>query len=208
MNSLNHDLELLEGTEGLLAGIDEVGRGCLFGEVVTACVIMPLDDPIEGIRDSKKLSPKKREKLYDEILEKALAVGIGRVDVETIEEINIRQATRLAMKIAIENCRENLGEVDVLVTYLIDAESVDLDVRQISIKHGDDLSYSIGCASIVAKVFRDRLCVEWDEKYPGYDIWKNKGYGTQFHREALRNLGPTPLHRMSFLGKILNKDVK
>ncbi|MCD1147083.1 ribonuclease HII [Peptoniphilus sp. KCTC 25270] len=208
MNSLNHDLELLEGTEGLLAGIDEVGRGCLFGEVVTACVIMPLDDPIEGIRDSKKLSPKKREKLYDEILEKALAVGIGRVDVETIEEINIRQATRLAMKIAIENCRENLGEVDVPVTYLIDAESVDLDVRQISIKHGDDLSYSIGCASIVAKVFRDRLCVEWDEKYPGYDIWKNKGYGTQFHREALRNLGPTPLHRMSFLGKILNKDVK
>ena len=202
MESIEFDKELLK-TGKYIAGIDEVGRGCLFGDVVSACVIMPLNDPIEGIKDSKKISEKKREIYYNLILDKAIAIGIGQMSSKKIDEINIRQATRMAMKEAILNLK-NSNKIHIVADlYLIDAETVDLDINQKSIIHGDNISYSIACASIVAKVFRDRLCLEWDKKYPQYGLAKNKGYGTKSHREAILKYGASNLHRQSFLRKII-----
>lgn len=177
-----------------IAGIDEVGRGCLFGDVVAAAVILPHRLVLEGVDDSKKLSEKKREKLYDIIMSKALAVGIGHADAETIDRINIKQATRLAMKQAVE--RLPLAP-DFL---LIDAERIDVEIPQASLIKGDATSQSIAAASIVAKVTRDRLCKgEWDALYPEYGIGTHKGYATKFHREQIQALGPTPMHRKSFM---------
>lgn len=202
MNNFIFDKEFAKD-KYIIAGIDEVGRGCLFGDVVSACVIMPLDKPIEGIKDSKKLSEKKRKALYTEILNNAIAIGIGRVDAKTIDEINIKQASRLAMKRAVENTKSKDMKLTKADLYLIDAENIDLDIKQESIVHGDDTSYSIACASIVAKVYRDKLCLDWEQKYPGYYISKNKGYGTKAHRDAILMNGATLLHRNSFLKKIL-----
>lgn len=188
-----------------IACIDEVGRGCLSGDVVACAIIMERESIIEGVQDSKKLSVKKREDLYEEILKESIAVGIGRVDNRTIDEINIKQATRLAMKKAVLDLhdRDRQGiEPDLL---LIDAEEVYLPIEQLSIIKGDEKSYGISCASIIAKVYRDNLCKEWEEKYPGYNMKQNKGYGTKEHREAIKDIGPSPIHRMSFLGKILKK---
>lgn len=204
MNLIDFDLQYINKNFRLLGGIDEVGRGCLFGDVVSACVIMPLDDPIEGVKDSKKLSEKRREVLYEEIMQKAIGVGIGRKDRNTIDKINIRQATRLAMKDAIRNLENKNGKSISADLYLVDAENIDLPVEQKSIIHGDDQSYSIACASIVAKVYRDHLCLDWDKKFPGYDLAKNKGYGTKAHRQAILDKGVTELHRKSFLKKILS----
>lgn len=202
MESIEFDKELLK-TGKYIAGIDEVGRGCLFGDVVSACVIMPLNDPIEGIKDSKKISEKKREIYYNLILDKAIAIGIGQVCSKDIDEINIRQATRMAMKEAILNLKNYNRSPMIADLYLIDAETVDLDINQKSIIHGDNISYSIACASIIAKVFRDKLCLEWDKKYPQYGLAKNKGYGTKSHREAILKYGASNLHRQSFLRKII-----
>ncbi len=187
----------------LIAGIDEVGRGCLCGDVVACAIIMPRDSNIEGITDSKKISEKKREKLYDLILKEALAVGIGQVGPGIIDDINIKQATRLAMKNAVLNLHDRKGNKVRADLLLIDAENIDLNLEQVSLIKGDSLSYSISCASIVAKVYRDRLCLDWDRDYPGYNIKKHKGYGTKAHREALLELGPSAIHRKSFLKKIL-----
>ncbi len=181
----------------LVAGVDEVGRGCLFGDVVAAAVVLPAGLTIEGIDDSKRLSPKKREALYEEIVGSAVAWAVGRVDAATVDRINIRQAARMAMKLAVEN----LGVVPEHL--LVDAETVPVDLPQTAIIKGDAKSQSIGAASIVAKVTRDRLCETWDKLYPGYGIASNKGYATREHREALLALGPTPLHRRSFLQGIL-----
>lgn len=180
-----------------IAGIDEVGRGCLFGDVIAAAVVLPQGLVIEGINDSKKLSAKKRDALYDQIMEEALAVGIGCVDAETIDRINIKQAARLAMKMALE-------ELAVTPQFLlVDAEKVDCDIPQLAIIKGDANSQSIAAASIVAKVTRDRLCEgAWNEAYPEYGIAIHKGYATKLHREQLGILGPTPLHRRSFLRNI------
>lgn len=177
-----------------IAGIDEVGRGCLFGDVVAAAVILPQGLVLEGVNDSKKLSEKKREKLYDIIMDKALAVGIGYADAETIDKINIKQATRVAMKQAVQKLELS---PDLL---LIDAERVDLELPQIALIKGDATSQSIAAASIVAKVTRDRLCKgEWDALYPEYGIGTHKGYATKLHREQILALGPTPMHRKSFM---------
>lgn len=179
-----------------IAGVDEVGRGCLFGDVVAAAVILPPGLLLEGIDDSKRLSEKKRDELYDLILANAVAWSVGRVDAETIDKINIRQASRLAMKLAVEGLAAKPDHL------LIDAETVDLALPQTKIIKGDMLSQSIGAASIVAKVTRDRLCEQiWDLNYAGYGIKDHKGYATKVHREALLALGPTPLHRRSFLTK-------
>ncbi len=186
-----------------IACVDEVGRGCLAGDVVACAVIMPLDNPIEGVKDSKKLSAKKRELLYKEILDKAIAVGIGRVDSKTIDEINIKESTKMAMKLAVLNLETKDGEKITPDYLLIDAERVTLDIPQSSIIKGDDKVYGISCASIIAKVYRDRLCYEWEEKYKGYSIGKNKGYGTKEHRDAIKELGPSPIHRITFLKNIL-----
>jgi len=180
-----------------IAGVDEVGRGCLFGDVVAAAVILPQGLVIEEVDDSKKLSEKKRERLYETIRREALAWSVARVDPAVIDRINIRQASRLAMKLAVEGLPM---EPDYL---LVDAEKVDVPQPQLAVIHGDARSQSIAAASIVAKVTRDRLCVqEWDPLYPAYGIAVHKGYATRLHRERLLAFGPSPLHRQSFLGKL------
>ena len=180
-----------------IAGIDEVGRGCLFGDVVAAAVILPQGLVIEGINDSKKLSAKKRDSLYDEIMEKALAVGVGQVNASEIDRINIKQAARLAMKMALDQL---VVTPDFL---LVDAEKVECDIPQLAVIKGDANSQSIAAASIIAKVTRDRLCEgEWEKRYPDYGIAVHKGYATKLHREQLQLLGPTPMHRRSFLKNI------
>lgn len=193
---LTYEQQLWDDRVVNIAGIDEVGRGCLFGDVVAAAVIMPKDLILEEVQDSKKLTEKKREALYETIHKEAIAIGIGYVDAATIDELNIKQAARLAMKKAVEN-------LDVSPDYLlIDAERVDLPIPQMSIIKGDANSHSIACASIIAKVTRDRLCLEWDKQYPEYGLAKHKGYATKQHRENLLMYGATPLHRKSFLNNI------
>lgn len=200
---LDYDLEEYYKKGYLIAGVDEVGRGPLAGPVVSCAVIMPNNEFIEGIKDSKKLSEKKRNILDEEIRKNAVAIGIGVVDEKTIDEINIKQATRLAMKIAVENLKNFMGDIISPDIVFIDAENIDIKNRQISLIKGDDICYPIACASIVAKVYRDRMFVELEEKYPGYDLLNNKGYGTKKHREALLELGVTPIHRKTFLKKLL-----
>lgn len=187
-----------------IACIDEVGRGCLAGDVLACAIIMPRDKKIEGITDSKQISEKKREVLYDLILEDALAVGIGRVNSKIIDEINIKEATREAMKRAVENLKDKEGKKVEADYLLVDAEDVYIDIAQENIVKGDEKSYGIGCASIIAKVYRDRLCKDWDESYPGYNIKQNKGYGTKEHREMIKELGASDIHRISFLKNILS----
>ncbi|MEW8972806.1 MAG: ribonuclease HII [Tissierellaceae bacterium] len=186
-----------------VACIDEVGRGCLLGDVVACAIILPKGLRIDGVKDSKKLSEKKREYLYDIIVENSIGIGIGQVDSRTIDKINIKESARLAMKLAVENIRDRFGnkiEADYL---LIDAENVDLDIPQMGIVKGDDKCHGISCASIIAKVYRDRLCLKWEEEFPGYNIKKHKGYGTKEHRENILRLGTTPIHRMTFLKNII-----
>ena len=181
-----------------ICGIDEVGRGPLAGPVVACAVILPKDVEILYINDSKKLSEKKREALYDEIMEKAMAVGIGMEPPEVIDEVNILQATYKAMRTAINNLSV---KPDILLN---DAVTIpEVDIRQVPIIKGDAKSISIAAASIVAKVTRDRIMVKYDLKYPGYGFASNKGYGSQAHIEALRQMGKTPIHRDSFIGNIL-----
>ncbi|MFD0698405.1 ribonuclease HII [Paenibacillus sp. GCM10027628] len=194
---LEFEKRLWEQGMAHLAGIDEVGRGCLFGDVVAAAVILPAGYVLDEVNDSKKLSEKKRDVLYEQIMNEAIAIGVGIVDVATIEAINIKQAARLAMKQAVE-------QLKVMPDYLlVDAERVDVDLEQEAIIHGDALSQSIAAASIIAKVTRDRMCNEWDEQYPEYGIAVHKGYATKHHREMLLRYGPTPLHRKLFIRKIM-----
>ena len=178
-----------------IAGIDEAGRGPLAGPVCVASVIMPLNDEdiIEGVNDSKKLTAKKRENLYDEIINKAIAYHIELVDVGTIDSINILNATKLGMLTCI-NLLETKPDI-----VLIDAVPISTDIETKSIIKGDSLSYSIACASILAKVYRDRLMVELDKKYPEYGFEKHKGYGTKAHIEALKKYGKCPEHRETFI---------
>lgn len=181
-----------------VCGIDEVGRGPVAGPVVACAMILPKDCDILYINDSKKLSEKKREELYDVITSKAIAWGIGMVSSERIDEINILQATYEAMREAISNLKV---KPDVLLN---DAVTIpEVDIMQVPIIKGDAKSISIGAASIVAKVTRDRLMVEYDKEYPGYDFAGNKGYESPKHAEGLRNLGPCPIHRRTFIKKYL-----
>ena len=181
-------------SEGLIAGVDEAGRGPLAGPVVAAAVILHPGAEILGINDSKKLSEKKREALYPEILEKAMAVGVGIVSAARIDEINILQATYEAMRKAVEGL---CFSPDLL---LVDAVTIPgLAVKQVPIIKGDAKSLSIGAASIVAKVTRDRLMRELDKIYPEYGFEGHKGYGTAAHIAALKEFGPCPVHRRSFI---------
>ncbi|HZX21102.1 MAG TPA: ribonuclease HII, partial [Clostridia bacterium] len=152
---------------------------------------------------SKKLSPKKREQLYEIIKEKCVAMGVGTVPAGIIDKINIKNATKLAMKKAILSIKDKDDNEIVPDYILIDAEKVDLSIPQRAIIKGDDFSHGIAASSIVAKVLRDRLCERWHMKYPDYNIKQNKGYGTKAHREALKQYGASPMHRQTFLGKIL-----
>lgn len=181
-----------------ICGIDEVGRGPLAGPVVACAVVLPKDVTILYLNDSKKLSEKKRELLYDEIMEKAVAVGIGAVGPARIDEINILQATYEAMRMAIEDLTGKLGKKPDLL--LNDAVTIpEVDIPQLPIIKGDAKSISIAAASIVAKVTRDHLMIEYDQVLPGYDFAKNKGYGTKAHIAGLKELGATPIHRKTFI---------
>ncbi len=177
-----------------ICGIDEVGRGPLAGPVVAGAVILPRDCEILYLNDSKKLSAKKREELYDEIMEKAVATGIGIVSPARIDEINILQATYEAMRMAI-------GQLDTEPELLLnDAVTIpQVSIRQVPIVKGDAKSVSIAAASIIAKVTRDRLMIQYDEVLRGYGFASNKGYGSAEHIAALKKLGVTPIHRMSFV---------
>ena len=189
----------------LIIGVDEVGRGCLAGPVVSCAIIMKKNSYIERVTDSKKLSKKKRKNLYEKILKESVGYGIGIVDNGKIDEINIKQASRLAMKIAISNIKNNKGENiqgDFLIT---DAEKVDVDLPQLNLIHGDELSYVVSCASIIAKEYRDNLFVKYDELYPQYNFLKNVGYGTKAHYQGLDNYGITDIHRITFLKKYFEK---
>jgi len=186
---------------GLVCGIDEAGRGPLAGPVVAGAVILPRDSRILYLNDSKKLTEKRRELLYDEIMEKAVAVGIGVVSQERIDEINILQATYEAM-------REAAGKLDPCPDVLLnDAVTIPgLLKMQVPIIKGDAKSVSIAAASIVAKVTRDRMMVEMDKKYPGYSFASNKGYGSAAHIAALKRLGPCEIHRRTFIKNFVSKN--
>ena len=176
----------------VVAGMDEVGRGPLAGPVVTACVVMPGEPVLIWVDDSKKLSESRREKVYEEILNHALYVGIGEVSPEEIDEINILEATRKAMRMA-------ASEVPADV-FLIDAVTkLGLKGKEVPIIKGDATSYSIAAASIIAKVTRDRQMISLDSLYPEYGFARNKGYGTREHIDALKQYGPCPVHRQSFI---------
>jgi len=179
---------------GYICGIDEVGRGPLAGPVVAGAVILPKDCDILYINDSKKLSKKKREELYDIIMEKAVAVGIGYASHIRIDEINILQATYEAMREAISKLSV---KPDILLNDAVTIPGV--DIKQVPIIKGDAKSISIGAASIIAKVTRDRLMVEYDSKYPGYGFASNKGYGSAAHIAAIKEIGPCDIHRRSFI---------
>ena len=190
---------------GSIAGIDEAGRGPLAGPVVVACVVMPRDSMIEGVNDSKKVSEKKREKLYDEIINEAIAYGVGIISQERIDNINILNATKEGLTTAIKEMEKDLKEKnrgfekpDII---LVDAlTKIDTDhIPYESIIKGDAKSYSIAAASIIAKVTRDRIMRQWDEVYPVYGFAKHKGYGTAAHIQAIKEYGLCPLHRRSFV---------
>lgn len=193
---LEFERRLKEEGVTVIAGVDEAGRGPLAGPVVAAAVV--LGTVIEGVNDSKKLSEKKRELLYDRITREAVAYGIGQVDPRGIDEMNIRNATLAAMKQAVENLGIALDRV------LVDGRDV-IDVKYPveAVVHGDATCYSIAAASILAKVTRDREMRKLDAKYPEYGFGQHKGYGTAAHIEVLRRIGPCPIHRASFLRKIL-----
>jgi len=186
----------------IVAGVDEVGRGPLAGPVVAACVVLPKDFSVLGIDDSKKVPEKKRETLYLEIIKEALAFGVGIVDNKIIDEINILEATKLAMKIAINEANRKLeGKLEHI---LIDALTLkDVEITQTGIIKGDTKSVSIAAASIVAKVIRDRMMREFHLEYPSYAFDKNKGYGTLLHYEGLKKSGYCDIHRKTFIKQYL-----
>ena len=192
MDTYMYEKELRKKGITLIAGVDEVGRGPLVGPVVTACVILPEKFDLEGLTDSKKLSEKKREILYKEIEEQALGIGIGIVDNEEIDKINILNATKKAMKMAINNCNVRPEHV------LIDAVKLDIDIPTTSIIKGDLKSITISAASVIAKVTRNHMLYELDKKYPMYDFKHNKGYPTKKHIEAIMEYGIIKEHRRSY----------
>ena len=189
-----YEKELREKNINIIGGVDEVGRGPLIGDVVAACVVLPEDFVLEGLTDSKKLTEKKRDKFYDIITKEALAIGIGKVSPKEIDELNIYEATKKAMLLAITEVRSKIN----LEHILIDAMPLNIDIPTTSIIKGDAKSISIAAASVIAKVTRDRDMYELDKKYPMYDLAHNKGYGTKKHIEALKEYGITEYHRLSY----------
>ena len=191
-DSYRYERKLKDKGIKLIAGVDEVGRGPLVGPVVAACVILPDKFNLDGLTDSKKLSEKKRDDFYDSIIEQAISVGVGIIDEKKIDEVNIYEATKLAMKEAINNCSVKPEHI------LIDAMPLELDIPTTSIIKGDLKSITISAASVIAKVTRDRMLYELDEKYPMYDFKNNKGYPTKKHLEAIDKYGIIDEHRKSY----------
>jgi len=195
-----HDKSLLSETVKYIAGIDEVGRGPLAGPVVTACVVMPYDVMLNGVYDSKKVSKKNRERLYDEIIKTAISVSISVRNQDVIDKINILNATKECMKECYLNSKV---KPDLL---LVDAVKLNLCENEKPIIKGDETSYAIACASIIAKVYRDKLMEDYAKIYPNYNFENNVGYGTKKHIEGIKLHGITPIHRLSFLSKIIGED--
>ena len=191
-DNYQYERDLINKGITLIAGVDEVGRGPLIGPVVAAAVILPVNYKLDGLTDSKKLSEKKREEYFKIIQQDAVAIGIGVVNEKVIDEINIYEATKVAMKDAINNLKIKPEYV------LIDAMKLELDVPVISIIKGDLKSLSISAASVIAKVTRDHMLYEMDQEFPMYDLKSNKGYGTKKHIEAIKQYGITKYHRVSF----------
>lgn len=189
-----YERELREKGIKYIAGVDEVGRGPLVGPVVAACVVLPEEFNLDGLTDSKKLSEKKRDFFFEEIKRQALGVGIGIIDEKKIDEVNIYEATKLAMKKAIDECNKQIGIEHIL----IDAMPLELDIPTTSIIKGDLKSITISAASVIAKVTRDRMLYELDLKYPMYDFKYNKGYPTKKHLEAIDKYGIIDEHRRSY----------
>ena len=192
-----YERELINNGLTLIGGVDEVGRGPLVGPVVAACVILPLNYNLDGLTDSKKLSEKKRDYYFDLINEQAVSIGIGIIDEKVIDEVNIYEATKLAMKDAINNMKVKPEHI------LIDAMPLDLDIPTTSIIKGDLKSITISAASVIAKVTRDRMLYDLDKKYPMYDFKNNKGYPTKKHLDAIDEFGIIDEHRRSY-GPIKN----
>ena len=195
-----HDKAFLSDNVKLIAGIDEVGRGPLAGPVVTACVVMPYDVMLNGVYDSKKVSKKNRERLYDEIIKTAISVSISVRNQDVIDKINILNATKECMKECYLNSKV---KPDLL---LVDAVKLNLCENEKPIIKGDETSYAIACASIIAKVYRDKLMEDYAKIYPNYNFENNVGYGTKKHIEGIKLHGITPIHRLSFLSKIIGED--
>ena len=202
---LNYEKELYKQGYKLIGGVDEAGRGPLVGPVVASCVILPMNYSCPGLNDSKQLSEKKREQLYDIIMRDAISVGIGVVDAKKIDEINILEASRLAMKLAIDN-------MDVKPEYVLsDAMKLtNIDIPYKDIIHGDALSLSIAAGSVIAKVTRDRMMYELDKKYPEYGFAKHKGYPTKLHMENLKKYGVLDIYRFTYkpVSDLINNDKK
>jgi len=192
MDLLKYEKELYEKNIEYIAGVDEVGRGPLVGPVVAACVVLPKNYNLEGLTDSKKLSEKKRDKYYDIIMKDALGVGVGIISPEIIDEVNIYEASKLAMLEAIKNVNCKIEHV------LIDAMPLDMEIPSTSIIHGDALSLSIAAASVIAKVTRDKMMYELDKEYPEYGFSKHKGYPTKLHLENIKKYGILDNYRKSY----------
>ena len=200
----SYERELINQGISLIAGVDEVGRGPLVGPVVTSAVILPLNYKLEGLTDSKKLTEKKRDMFYDIIMHDAISIGIGIIDAKIIDEVNIYEATKLAMKEAID-------KLDVKPEHvLIDAMPLDIDIPHTSIIKGDAKSLSIAAASVIAKVTRDRMMYELDKKYPMYNYKKNKGYPTKEHIEMINKYGLIDGYRLTYgpVKEYLEKNIK
>ena len=196
----DYDKQFLSNDVKYIAGIDEVGRGPLAGPVVTACVVMPYDEMIDGVFDSKKVTAKNRARLYNEILNRAISVSVSLADNFRIDAINILNATKECMADCFKNSKV---KPDLL---LVDAVKLNICENEKPIIKGDATSYAIACASIVAKVYRDKLMYEYHKQFPQYDFEHNVGYGTKKHVEAIKQYGITPIHRLSFLGKIIGEE--
>ena len=192
IDNYKYERELNKHGIKLIAGVDEVGRGPLIGPVVATAVILPTNFKLDGLTDSKKLSEKKREQFYQIINDEAIAIGIGIIDEKRIDEINIYEATKEAMYMAIDNLKAKPEHI------LIDAMPLNLDIPTTSIIKGDLLSISISAASVIAKVTRDHMLYEMDKEYPMYDLKNNKGYGTKKHIEAIKKYGITKYQRLSY----------
>lgn len=189
-----YERELREKGIKFIAGVDEVGRGPLVGPVVAACVVLPEEFNLDGLTDSKKLSEKKRDFFFEEIKRQALGIGVGIIDEKKIDEVNIYEATKLAMKMAIDECNKQIKIEHIL----IDAMPLELDIPTTSIIKGDLLSITISAASVIAKVTRDQMMYDLDKKYPMYDFKDNVGYPTKKHIEAIHEYGILKEHRKSF----------
>lgn len=200
MDWLKYENDAYEHGFTSVCGVDEAGRGPLAGPVCAAAVILPRGKFIEGVNDSKKLSEKKREQLFSVIQNEAVSYGIGWASVEEIEEINILNAAMLAMKRAVDSLEKKAD-----FAYIDGNKVPDLDIPCTAVVKGDANSMSIAAASILAKVSRDRLMIQYSKQYPEYMFEKHKGYGTKIHNEAILKYGPSPIHRMSFLKKLLSK---